>query len=167
MNHILPCGLALGSNLGNREQNLRQALFSMRQAFGSVLCSPFYETEPQNCPPNSPAYLNAVAEISCEWEPMRLLKFCQNLERIFGRIRTGIYGEARPLDVDILYMGGTILQSTELILPHPRAHLRRFVLKPLSDIRPHLVLPGQDADVTTLLATIQSDEPNPCFFSQS
>ncbi len=98
---------------------------------------------------------------------MRLLSFCQDLERLAGRVRSGIYGEARPLDIDILYMGGLTIESERLTLPHSRAHLRRFVLKPLADIRPHLILPLQHCDVATLLATLQSDEPTPCLFSPS
>lgn len=167
MNDPLPCGLALGSNLGNRVQNLRQAVSALQETFGTVLCSPFYETEPQNCPPDSPSYLNAVAEISCHWKPMRLLKFCHNLELLAGRVRSGIYGEARPLDVDILYMGELTFESETLILPHPRAHLRRFVLKPLADIHPNFIIPKQHCDVSTLLATLQSDEPPPRLFSPS
>ncbi len=163
----LPCGIALGSNLGDRAAHLAQAVSALESAFGQVLCSPVYETVPQGCPAGSPPYLNAVAEVQCDWRPLTLLAFCHGLEQRAGRMRTGIYGAPRTLDADILYMGSLALDLPGLVLPHPRAHIRRFVLKPLADIRPKLVLPGQNDTVAALLAALDSAEPAPILFSQS
>lgn len=161
------CGLALGSNLGDRVQWLEWAVRRLEGRFGPTVCSPFYETVPVDCPAGSGKYVNAVVEITTGMAPPQLLEYCHALEAEAGRVRSGIYGEARPLDIDILYMGALRWNEANLTVPHPRAHLRRFVLRPLADIRPDLVLPGQKAGVRHLLDCLPSGEPEPVLLPSS
>lgn len=92
---------------------------------------------------------------------------CQGIERVLGRIRSGIRCEPRTADVDIIYVGDMVVNDPpRLILPHPRAHLRKFVLKPLSDIRPELILPRQHKTVACLLAELDTDEADPLLVSE-
>jgi 2-amino-4-hydroxy-6-hydroxymethyldihydropteridine diphosphokinase len=90
--------------------------------------------------------------------PESLLKKLRELEREFGRAPKIILNEPRPLDLDLMAFGNEIRNSPKLILPHPRAHLRKFVLQPLSEIAPELILPNQIKTVSQLLAGISSDE---------
>lgn len=156
-----PCGIALGSNLGDRAASLTRARDLLQAQFGTIRQSGLYATEPQNCPPGSPDYINAVVELDCGLAPEELLQATQTIERELGRTRTGIYGEPRTVDLDILYMGSLTHHSPSLTLPHPRLHLRRFVLLPLADIRPGLILPGQSMTVRELLDHLPSGEPEP------
>ncbi len=158
---IRPCGIALGSNLGDRAAAMTRARNLLQEQFGSLRQSGLYATKPQNCPPGSPDYINAVVELDCGLEPEELLQATQHIERELGRTRTGVYGEPRTVDLDILYMGKLTHGSPSLTLPHPRLHLRRFVLRPLADIRPGLLLPGQTSTVRELLDTFPSGEPEP------
>ena len=80
------------------------------------------------------------------------------MEGEFGRVPKKIMNEARPLDLDLIAYGNTEWNSAELILPHPRAHLRKFVLAPLAEIAPEWVLPGQKKTVRELLASLRTDE---------
>ena len=116
---------------------------------------------PVDCPPNSPPFLNTVIEISSPLAPNELLASTQDIELEFGREPQDSRARhaPRPVDIDLLYCGDKILNSPELILPHPRLHLRRFVLQPLADFRPDLVLPGFSESTISLLAKLQSDEP--------
>ena len=125
-----------------------------------ILQSSVWETTPVDCPPDSPKFLNAVVGFIPQKQetPETLLKKMQDLEKIFGRTPKKILNEARPLDVDLIAFGQEIRNTPELILPHPRAHLRRFVLQPLSEIAPDLVFPGQGKTVAELLASLRSDE---------
>lgn len=156
-----PCGIALGSNLGDRAASITRARDLLHAQFGALLQSGLYATEPQNCPPDSPDYVNAVIELDCPLQPEELLQATQRIERELGRTRTGIYGEPRTVDLDILYMGSLTHHSATLTLPHPRLHLRRFVLLPLADIRAGLLLPGQSMTVRELLDHLPSGEPEP------
>jgi 2-amino-4-hydroxy-6-hydroxymethyldihydropteridine diphosphokinase len=90
--------------------------------------------------------------------PEALLAKLQALEKTFGRAPKKILNEPRPLDLDLIAFGGEIRKSPALTLPHPRAHLRRFVLQPLSEIAPDLVLPGQAESVLQLLAELPAGE---------
>ena len=88
----------------------------------------------------------------------RCWKNCSALEKEFGRAAKKILNEPRPLDLDLIAFGNETRNSPELILPHPRAHLRRFVLQPLSEIAPDLILPGQAKTVSQLLAELLDEE---------
>jgi 2-amino-4-hydroxy-6-hydroxymethyldihydropteridine diphosphokinase len=113
-----------------------------------------------DCPPGSPEFVNAVAGFvpRADETPESLLKKLRALEKEFGRVQKKITNEPRPLDLDLIAFGNKIRHSAELELPHPRAHLRRFVLQPLSEIAPDLVLAGQSKTVGQLLAGISSNE---------
>lgn len=147
-------GIALGSNLGDRAAHLHAAIDALRDISTPgepVLVAPFYETEPWNCPPGSPPFLNTVVEIAHHGEPVGFLETILAIESSLGRVRGDIRNAPRVIDIDMLYMGNLMLTREALTLPHPRIAERRFVLQPLADIRPDLVLPGQTRTVREML----------------
>ena len=151
--------VALGSNLGDRLANLRTTRKAILQLAGvtpPILASAIYETEPIDCEPGAGKFLNAVLEFDYEGDPLELLKWLGELEQVLGRLPDHPRNVSRKIDIDLLYFGATKIDKKELQLPHPRMHLRRFVLQPLADIRPDLVLPNQTKTVRELLA--QPDE---------
>ncbi len=125
-----------------------------------ILKSSLWETSPVNCPPDSPKFVNAIVGlIPKENEtPESLLKKLRELEIEFGRAPKKILNEPRPLDLDLIAFGNEIRNLPELILPHPRAHLRKFVLQPLNEVAPDLMLPEQEKTVSQLLAELQNHE---------
>ena len=150
-------GIALGSNLGDRLANLKNAREKIAQVpmvSRPILASSVYETEPVDCPPGSPRFLNAVIEVECDAEPMKLLSCLREIEQLLGRQYTDERSAPRTADLDLLYFGAVILVISTLHLPHPRMYQRRFVLEPLAEIRPDLVLPGQAENVATLLRNL-------------
>jgi len=148
-------GLALGSNLGDRLGNLRTARAAVLALAGitpPIFSSPIYETEPVDTAPDAGAFLNAVIEVGCALPPRALLAALQDIERQMGRPSPHPRNAPRRIDLDILYCGDLVLAEAGVELPHPRLHLRRFVLTPLADIRPDLILPGRRRSVAALLA---------------
>jgi 2-amino-4-hydroxy-6-hydroxymethyldihydropteridine diphosphokinase len=155
-------GIALGTNLGNRLQNLQDArdrLASIATPGEPVLQAPIYQTAPLNCPAGSPEFLNTVVEISWQGRPLALLDLTQSIEIHLGRTAAPERNAPRLIDVDLLYFGDEILNADPLILPHPRIAQRRFVLQPLADIRPHLILPGHQTTIAESLKNLHSPEP--------
>jgi 2-amino-4-hydroxy-6-hydroxymethyldihydropteridine diphosphokinase len=153
--------VALGSNLGDSRKIILNAMARLRNfSDGPMLTSSLWDTSPVNCPPDSPKFVNAVAGlIPKENEtPESLLKKLRGLENEFGRAPKTVLNEPRPLDLDLIVFGNEIRNSPELILPHPRAHLRQFVLLPLGEIAPDLILPNQTKTASQLLAEISSGE---------
>lgn len=153
--------IALGSNMGDSENILRQAMMRLQQLSDvPLLKSSLWQTSPVDCPAGSPAFVNAVVGLSPRSgeTPESLVAELQALEKAFGRLRKKVLNEPRPLDLDLITFGAATRNSAELGLPHPRAHLRRFVLQPLSEIAPNLVLPGQSKTVLELLAGLSGDE---------
>jgi 2-amino-4-hydroxy-6-hydroxymethyldihydropteridine diphosphokinase len=151
----------MGSNLGDRMDNLLAALVALRQIASPgepVLTAPVYQTEPRFCPPGSPDFLNTVVEIGFDGSPLELLAQTRAIEKQLGRTRGAERNAPRTIDIDLLYLGDEILEGDELTLPHPRIGERRFVLQPLADIRPDLVLPGHSKAVAEILAGLQADE---------
>ena len=153
--------VALGSNLGDSRQILLDAMARLRDfSEFPVLSSSLWLTSPVDCPPDSPKFLNAVIAFQprASETPETLLQKLQSLEKEFGRRPKKVLNEPRPLDLDLIMFGNQARQSPDLILPHPRAHLRKFVLCPLNEIAPDLILPGQGKRVSELLANLQTDE---------
>lgn len=152
--------LALGANLGKPLEQLEHACDLLTDVYGDLRLSQLYETSPVNCPAGSPNYLNACVEICTTQSPEQVLQHCQAIENKLGRQRSGIYGEARSCDIDIINYGELQLQSQALILPHPRAHERAFVLQPLCDIDPNLRLAGQEHTVSEQLDALPDNPDN-------
>jgi 2-amino-4-hydroxy-6-hydroxymethyldihydropteridine diphosphokinase len=153
--------VALGSNLGDSRQILLDAMERMR-AFSEfpVLNSSLWVSSPVDCPPGSPKFVNAIVAFHprATETPESLLQKLQTLEKEFGRRPKKFLNEPRPLDLDLIAFGRQIMQSPDLILPHPRAHQRKFVLCPLNEVAPHLILPGQVKRVSELMVNLRSDE---------
>jgi len=137
-------GIALGSNLGDKNALLNQAIGHLRELHesGDFLVSRFHETQPVDCAPGTPSFLNAVAEIGTSLAPLELLHRLQLEEIRFGRPRNHERNASRTLDLDLLYCDEMTLRNPDLELPHPRMTERSFVLAPLAEIRPDLRLPG-------------------------
>ena len=147
-------GIALGSNLDARLENLRAArshLFALHEDRGPFLCSRIYETEPVDCPPGSAPFLNAAIELACTLPPLDLLKKLQRIEQILGRPSNHAHHAPRTIDLDILYYDNLAFTLPELTLPHPRITERAFVLQPLADIAPTRILPGQTQTIADFL----------------
>jgi len=149
--------VALGANLGDAAGTLREAVaeiasWSSARALGSSL----WRTEPVDCPPGSPSFLNAALglEPKPDTTPESLLAALLALEAWLGRTRSGLANAPRAIDLDLIAFGIETRATPTLTLPHPRAHQRAFVLAPLAEIAPGLVLPGQQKTVTELLATV-------------
>ena len=150
-------GIALGSNLGDRLANLRaarQAIDSLADK-SSVLASRVYETEPVDCEPGAEKFLNAVVEFDYAGDPLNLLEQLIRIEGSLGRKRDHPKNVSRKIDIDLLYYGDCKMHNERLQLPHPRIHLRKFVLQPLADIRPDLVLPNERKTVRDLLVELE------------
>ena len=150
-------GIALGSNLGDRLAHLRLAregVLALPGVSAPVLRSRVYETEPVGSAPDAGAYLNAVLEVEYDGQPITLLDGLQRIEADFGRPSKRPRNAPRTLDLDILYAGNLVLSNAEDVIPHPRLHLRRFVLTPLADVHPDLLLPGQHHTIAALLARL-------------
>ncbi|MES2477184.1 MAG: 2-amino-4-hydroxy-6-hydroxymethyldihydropteridine diphosphokinase [Verrucomicrobiota bacterium] len=155
-------GIALGSNLGDRLANLQAARERLREI--AVPDEPFlaastYQTEPLLCPPGSPLFCNSVVEIAFDGNPFELLDLTQDIEKQLGRLAVTERNAPRIIDVDLLYFGDEIIDTEDLVLPHPRIAERLFVLDPLSEIRPDLVLPGHERKIAELLEHLKSSEP--------
>lgn len=122
--------------------------------------SSLYQTTPVDCPPGSPPFVNAVVGFAprADETPESLLEKLQQLEREFGRKAKLVLNEPRRLDLDLICYGHEVRNTAALKLPHPRAAQRRFVLQPLAEIAPELVLPGQKKTVQQLLNGLQSRE---------
>jgi 2-amino-4-hydroxy-6-hydroxymethyldihydropteridine diphosphokinase len=145
--------IALGSNLGNRLENLQGGLDALLDAPGLALAavSPVYETAPVGGPPQ-PDYLNAVLIAATTLPARAVLDRCQGVETVFGRVRDQAWGP-RTLDLDIIVYGDVVSDDPDLMLPHPRAHERAFVLAPWLDIDPDAEIPGW-GPVPDLLAKV-------------
>ena len=146
-------GISLGANLGNRLRSLtraRERIFALAKALPPLLSSSLYETEPVECEPGAEKFLNGVIEIGYSGRPEELLNELKKIEAALGRPPEHAPNHSRTIDLDLLYHGARMVDDPELQLPHPRMHLRGFVLRPLAEIRPNLVFPGQTQTVGEL-----------------
>jgi 2-amino-4-hydroxy-6-hydroxymethyldihydropteridine diphosphokinase len=134
--------IGIGSNLGDREQNLREAREHLSEdGVRIVRASSIYETAPRDLAAQ-PWFLNQVVEAETELLPLQMLRKLQRIERSMGRRKIVAKGP-RVIDLDILLFGRAIIQSAGLEIPHPRMIERRFVLEPLAEIAPDLRLPSR------------------------
>lgn len=147
------CYIGLGSNLDSPPHQLQQAIATLRKLSCCRLLatSPFYGSKAIG-PGEQPDYCNAVVKISTEMRPSTLLDQLQDIERNQGRVRTIRWGP-RTLDLDILLFGERHMTSARLTLPHPRLTERNFVIYPLFDLEPDLILPGGPALRTVVTQT--------------
>ena len=147
--------LGLGSNLGSREDNLNSALNLLSQRLRMGLVSSTYDTEPVG-DINQPRFLNLVCQVYTALPPTALLAAAKGIELKMGRA-PGSSG-ARPIDVDILFYGNQVIETPDLIIPHPRLAERAFVLIPLAEIAPDLVHPVSGKTVKELLQGVSGTQ---------
>lgn len=150
--------VALGSNLGDRLENLqaaRRQILELDQVHPPILSSRIYETEPVDCERDASKFLNAAVEFDYDGDPGLLLEQVTRIEESLGRKRDHQKNISRTIDIDLLYCGDRQIDNEGLRLPHPRMHLRKFVLQPLTDIRPDLILPNQRKTIRQLLAELE------------
>lgn len=150
--------VAIGGNLPDAFG--RSALYTCRAAVEAlrslpglrlVDVSPWYESDP--IPPGGPTYINGVAWLSGQADPADLLAHLQRIENAGGRVRS-VQNAPRTLDLDIVAIGQIVRESPDPILPHPRAHLRRFVMQPLADLRPDWRHPVLGRTASEILAEL-------------
>lgn len=135
--------VGLGSNLDDPVAQIRSGVMALTRLAQTSLdvCSSFYRTAPIGIQ-RQPDFVNAVCRLHTMQEPRALMRNLLEIERLHGRLRAGEKGGPRTLDLDLLIYGDTVMQSSELSLPHPRLHERAFVLYPLHEIDPALTIPG-------------------------
>jgi 2-amino-4-hydroxy-6-hydroxymethyldihydropteridine diphosphokinase len=154
-NHVTRAYVALGSNLGDRASNLLLAVRGMMEASLCVTrLSAIYETEPLS-EVEQPPFLNMVAEIGNSLpSPEQVMARLLRIEYLLGRIRE-LKDGPRTIDLDLLIYGDVLRDTEFLRLPHPRLHLRRFVLEPLVEVAPHLLHPTLKRSCDELLAGVE------------
>ena len=153
--------LCLGSNLGEREESLCQALKLLSLKVNLEKVSSVYETEPVpilNRDKEQPLFLNLACRITTELPPEGLLHLAKDIETRMGRVPSGRINSPRPIDIDILLYDSTIVETQHLTVPHPRLKERAFVLIPLAEIAPHLVYPGLGKSIARLANDVKGQK---------
>jgi 2-amino-4-hydroxy-6-hydroxymethyldihydropteridine diphosphokinase len=155
-------GLSLGANLGDRLATLCAARDRLAALPGVRLVAqaPLYETEPVGVKPayRRLKFLNTVLILETMDPPAAVQQGVAAVEQALGRVRTDDRFAPRTIDIDMLYAGGDVSETERLTLPHPRWARRRFVVQPLADVRPDLVLPGQRRTVAEILSALPPGE---------
>ena len=148
--------VGLGGNLGDVTKTLHAALYRMQasEELAKLQASSLYRTAPIDA--GGDDYINAVASFETVLDPLPLLRFLQSIEQLYGRERP-YWHAPRTLDLDLLMYGDLVLNTPDLILPHPRLHERAFVLVPLAELDGQLLIPGHGA-VQTLLPAVREQD---------
>lgn len=152
--------VAFGSNLGDSASLIRWAMDRLEDRSSRPLRrSSLWTSTPMDCPPGSPTFTNAVAILTPKdgETPESLLTFLQSVEVEAGRRPKVVHNESRPLDLDVIAWDGETRNTPQLILPHPRAKVRRFVLQPLAELDPGYRFPGEDSSITESLQRLPPD----------
>ncbi len=147
--------IALGSTLGDRRAHLDFAVSRLREHVARLVVSRYYETDPVGVPEPQPRFLNAAAAGETPMSARDVLALLQSIERERGRERPH-QNAARTLDLDLILLGGQVINVDGLVVPHPRFRERRFVLEPLAEIAPEMVDPVTGSTVDALLASLRS-----------
>jgi 2-amino-4-hydroxy-6-hydroxymethyldihydropteridine diphosphokinase len=152
-NEAVPVYLSLGSNVGNRRENLDKALEFLAERMRVDKTSSVYDTAPEDNP-DQPRFLNMAVHAHTMLEPQGLLALTRGIEAKLGRTPAKRYSP-RPMDIDILFYGNQVINSHDLTIPHARIPERAFVLVPLNEIAPELVHPVNGKPVKQMLAELK------------
>ena len=150
---MITAALSLGSNMGNRLDNIRQAVALMTPLGEVTKRSAVYETPPWGVD-EQPRFLNACVLLETDAPPKKLLNKLKEIEQAVGRVERERWGP-REIDIDILAYGGEVINEAELTVPHPRMRERAFVLVPLSEIAPDMKIPPDDCEVSGMAREIR------------
>ena len=150
--------ISVGSNLGDKLENCRRGIRRLeRDDIWLKAESRIYQTEPVDYL-DQDWFINIVVKIETLLDPSRLLRRLQSIQRKAGRLQESIRFGPRVLDLDIIFYDEAVINSAQLVIPHPRMHKRRFVLQPLCDIDPAIMHPVLKTDVRTLLNRLDDNE---------
>ena len=143
--------IALGSNMHDPQKNLLNALSRLVQPLSAKMqCSSLWRSDPQDMAEDAGFFLNAVVKGQTRLSPRGLLTALQTIESSMGRKTDHAYHDSRIIDLDIITYGNVFIDELDLVIPHPRAHERKFVLLPLCELTPGFILPGQKLTVEEL-----------------
>lgn len=152
-------GLSLGSNMGDRLAHLKNAKTIILESPGivAVAQSPVYDTEPVDVPAEFQElhFLNSILIVRTLIPVSHLMRTFQFMEQKIGRVPNTVINAPRPMDIDIIYADGLQVKEQHIEIPHPHWHERRFVVQPLCDVRPDLIIPGQTGTVAEVLANLR------------
>jgi 2-amino-4-hydroxy-6-hydroxymethyldihydropteridine diphosphokinase len=154
--NIMTTYLGLGSNLGDKRNNIIHALSLLQEKTDIRSISSLYETEPWGFK-KQPIFLNAACEARTDLDALDLLDYLKSIETRLGRTESFAYGP-RVLDIDILFYGNTVFNTSKLTIPHPSVSERKFVLVPLAEIAPNLLHPISNKTISELLSEIVTEE---------